>query len=96
MAAHTHKDDEIIFVGIDSVAKIFSKSRIELLMAIIKNSPHSIYKLAKITNRDFKNVRNDVKLLCDIGLIELKESGNARHGLIPVPLFSGIELDWAA
>ncbi|MEK6624386.1 MAG: DUF6516 family protein, partial [Bdellovibrionota bacterium] len=39
-ATHTRKDDEIIFVGIDSVAKIFSKSRIELLMAIIKSSPH--------------------------------------------------------
>jgi predicted transcriptional regulator len=52
--------------------------------------------LAKLLGRDFKNVHTDVKLLADIGLLDLKETGNSRNGLIPLAKFSGIDLDWAA
>lgn len=94
--AHLQKDDEIIFTNLESITKVFSKTRIEILITIIHEKPQSIYELAKILNRDFKNVHSDVKLLAEIGLIKLQESGDARHGLIPIAKFSGIELDLAA
>ncbi len=86
----------VIFTNLESVAKVFSKSRIEILQTIVKEKPHSIYELAKILNRDFKNVHTDVRILNEIGLVELKENENNRTGLTPIALFSGIELDWAA
>lgn len=93
---HIQKDDEIIFGNSETVAKVFSKNRLEILKAIIQHAPNSIYELAKIIERDFSNVYQDVKLLSEIGLIELKDSGDSRNGLIPIAKFSGIELDLAA
>lgn len=94
--SHIQKSDEIIFTSIESVAKVFSKSRIEILMTILQSHPQSIYELAKILDRDFKNVHSDVKLLSEIGLIKLQASGDNRNGLIPIAKFSGIELNLAA
>ena len=41
----------------------------ELLHAIKHNKPKSIYELAKITKREYKNVYDDVELLFRLGLI---------------------------
>ena len=38
-------------------------------------------------DRDFKNVYNDVKLLVEYGLIDLKESG-ARKSAVPMAKYS--------
>jgi len=90
------KDDSVIFLNLDTMAKVLSKARIEILQVIINNKPKSIYEVAKMVDRDFKNVHTDVKLLSDIGLIELKELGDSRKGLKPQAKFSGIELDLVA
>ena len=90
------KNDEIIFTNLETAAKVMSRARIEILQSILKFKPRSIYELAKILEKDFKNVHTDVKFLCDVGLIELHETEDMRNGLRPVARFSGIELDWAA
>ena len=90
------RDDEIIFTSLEAVARVFSKNRMEILRAVIHGKPKSIYELAKIVGKDFKNVHTDVKLLVDVGLVELKEAGDSRNGLIPLSKFSGIDLDLAA
>ncbi|MBC7539411.1 MAG: transcriptional regulator [Bacteriovorax sp.] len=90
------KKDEIIFTSLEAASKVFTKGRMEILQTIMKENPRSIYDLAKILEKDFKNVYTDVKFLSEIGLIELKESKNSKNGLKPVARFSGIELDWAA
>jgi len=90
------KDEDIILTNLETISKVFSKTRMEILRAIIHQKPKSIYELAKWVDRDFKNVHTDVKLLADIGLVELKESKDSRKGLIPLARFSGIELDLAA
>jgi predicted transcriptional regulator len=84
------KGDEIIVTGLDTIAKIFSKTRMEILQTIITQKPKSLYELAKMINRDFKNVHSDV------GLIKLKKTGNSRRGLQPIAKYSGIELDLVA
>ncbi len=90
------KNDEIVVTGFDTIAKIFSKTRMEILQAIITRKPKSIYELAKIVDRDFKNVHSDVQFLNDVGLIKLKETDDSRKGLQPIAKFSGIELDLVA
>ena len=90
------KDDEIIFISMEALARVFTKNRMEILRAVIHEKPQSIYELAKIVGKDFKNVYTDVRLLVDTGLIELKEAGDSRNGLIPLSKFSGIDLDLAA
>src|SRR5262249_12803617 len=89
-------DEEIVFTSLEALARIFSKNRMAILRALIREKPQSIYELAKILNMDFKNVHTDVKLLAEVGLVELKKSGTARNGLIPLSKFSGFDLDLAA
>jgi len=90
------QDDEIIVTGLETIAKIFSKTRMKILQAIITRKPQSIYELAKIVERDFKNVYADVQFLNDVGLIKLKDTGDSRKGLKPIAKYSGIELDLVA
>lgn len=90
------KEEDLIFTSLEAVAKVFSKTRMEILRTIIREKPKSIYELAKQLGRDFKNVYSDIQLLTEIGLVELKESGSSRSGLIPISRFSGIDLDLAA
>ena len=89
----TQHKNVIIINGLNTLSKIFAKRKMEILTAIITNSPKSIYELAKSLGRDFRNVHADVHFLSEIGLIELQESHTSRKGLIPVAKFSGVELD---
>ena len=65
----------ISFPDFESLGRVITGARIELLHAIRISKPKSIQELAKIVERDFKNVYQDVKLLAECGLIELKEGG---------------------
>ena len=85
----------IIFISLESLSKVMTSERLEVLAIILKEKPKSIYALAKLVDRDFKNVHSDVKLLAEIGLIELRSHGK-RESLQPVAKYSGFELDLAA
>jgi predicted transcriptional regulator len=62
------KKDEIIFTSLEAASKVFTKGRMEILQTIMKENPRSIYDLAKILEKDFKNVYTDVKFLCEVGI----------------------------
>lgn len=62
---------EYDFSGISALRQLFSNERARLLSIIKNKQPNSIYQLAKILGRDFKSVRQDVKLLERFGFIEL-------------------------
>src|SRR4051812_36234993 len=74
-ARSIQKPGTIIFTSLEAVAKVLSPARLELLGAILNRSPESIYALAKAVGRDFKNGHSDVKLLAEVGLLELKSTG---------------------
>lgn len=57
------------FSDVNSFRRFFSKKRMELLSAIKHKKPKSVYQLAKILNRQYKNVYDDVELLEELGLI---------------------------
>jgi predicted transcriptional regulator len=89
------KKGVIIFPSVEILGKVLTPMRLELLRAIINENPKSIYALAKVVDRDFKNVHSDVKVLEQVGLITLKASG-ARDSMKPVAKYSGFELDLVA
>lgn len=64
---------------------ILSNEKARLLHICKTKQPESIYKLAKILGRDFKAVRQDIKLLEKFGFIELITSHKqGRERLRPV------------
>ena len=81
----------ISFPDFETLGRVITGARLQLLSAIRLKKPRSIQDLAKIVGRNFKNVYDDVKLLAEFGLIELKESG-PRRAAIPQARFSEIIL----
>ena len=76
---------EYDFAGLETLRKIITKEKARILYTIKNNKPSSIYELAKILGREFKTVREDVKLLERFGFISLviEKKGN-RERLRPV------------
>ena len=89
-------ENEIVFSSPGAFTKILTANRIEILMYLNNHQPNSIYELAKGLNRDFKNVHSDVKKLSEMNLIRLEPSDDNRKGLIPIAIYSGIDLSLAA
>jgi len=58
--------------------QILSNEKARLLHIIKTKKPESIYALAKLLGRDFKAVRQDIRLLEKFGFIELISSH--KHG----------------
>ncbi|WP_461833388.1 HVO_A0114 family putative DNA-binding protein [Desulfothermus sp.] len=89
------KKEAIYFTDIQALRAILTPKRIELLKTIKKYKPQSIYELAKLVNRNFKNVNEDLKLLNSLGLIKLIKSNKARKNSIPVVDYSSIDFKLA-
>lgn len=75
------------FPTFESLGKVITGARLELLSLIRKSKPKSIQELSRIAKRDFKNVYNDIQILAQYGLIELKSNG-ARKAAAPKAKFS--------
>jgi predicted transcriptional regulator len=69
------KREGVFFTDYEAFRKALTPKRLELLHIIKKQKPSSIHQLAKLANRDVKNVHDDVKYLSQVGLVELSESG---------------------
>jgi len=71
--------------GIASLRQLLSNEKARLLHTCRTKQPDSIYKLAKLLGRDFKAVRQDIKILEQFGFIELISSHkHGRERLRPV------------
>ncbi|MBN1115023.1 MAG: hypothetical protein JXA66_06750 [Oligoflexia bacterium] len=92
---NTAKQNVIICSNLKMAEKLFSEPRLEILKTIVSKHPESIKQLARLLQRDFKNVYNDVIFLSDLGLLELVEHG-PQKSLMPVPKYESLELDLAA
>lgn len=66
------------FSSFETMGKIITPARLELLATIRRSKPKSIQELSRIVKRDFKNVYQDVKALAEAGLLELKEQGKGK------------------
>jgi len=90
------KPGVLVFTSLAAAAKVLSPARLELLGAVIKQKPSSIYALAKLLDRDFKNVHSDVRILTEVGLLELSTPTGKREAIIPRAKYTELEFDLAA
>jgi predicted transcriptional regulator len=81
----------ISFPDFETLGRVITGARLQLISVIRAQKPASIQELARLVGRDFKNVYQDVKLLAQFGLIELKERG-PRKAAAPVAKYSELVL----
>src|SRR3989338_48787 len=77
------KKESISFSNIDIMRKVLTNKRLELIRAIKKYKPKSIYQLAKIVKRDSKSVNIDLKILSNLGMVDLKSKEKGRENIVP-------------
>jgi predicted transcriptional regulator len=87
------KHEGIYFEDLDTMRKILTVERLKILKTIKKNSPRSIYELAKLIERDVKNTFDDVQFLAQVGLIKLKKTKNGRAKTTPQVNYDQIVLE---
>jgi predicted transcriptional regulator len=81
------------FSDVKLLRKLLSNEKSRILYALKTKNPKSIYALAKLLSRDFKSVRDDIKLLERFGFIEFhEEKTGKRESLKPVLLIDKLEI----
>lgn len=89
------KQAGVYFENLDTMRKILTEKRLEILHTIKKTHPSSIYKLAKTLNRDINNVIEDLDYLKELGLVELKKAKDGREKTTPQVNYDKIQLEIA-
>lgn len=72
----------VFFVSVEAMRQVLTEPRLTLLHTIRLHHPRSIAKLAKLVGRDFKNVRADVRVLSELGLVESKAGPRLRDAVV--------------
>ena len=72
----TFHERHLAFESWETLARVLTGKRMELLRYVRRNNVTSVRALAKALNRDYSNVHADVRALSDAGLLE-----NSSHGL---------------
>lgn len=84
----------VYFENLEVMRKAITTERLRILKIIKEKHPSSIYELAKLLNRDLKNVSGDVHYLAELGLIELeKAKSNGRAKTMPIVNYDKILLE---
>mgnify|MGYP001613649252 FL=1 len=83
------------FESIDTLRKVLTQKRLELLRVIKEKSPESIYELAKVVDRDLKSVTTDVKVLEEYWLVSLEKSEEGRTKVKPEVSFDKLNIEIA-
>jgi predicted transcriptional regulator len=73
------------FSDVKLLRNLLSNEKSRILYALKTKNPRSIYALAKLLGRDFKSVREDIRVLERFGFIEFhSEKTGKRESLMPV------------
>jgi len=85
--------DEVGFTSIEAARNFLTRERLALMRTIRTRHPDSLYKLAKMVKRDFKNVQEDIGILERHGLVRIsKQPRGKRQVKVPQVLFEEIAL----
>jgi predicted transcriptional regulator len=85
--------DEVGFTSIEAARNFLTRERLALMRTIKTRRPASLYELAKMVKRDFKNVQADIGILERHGLVRIsKEPRGKRKVKVPQVLFEEIAL----
>ena len=72
------KKTAIYFNNLKEMRKVLTEKRLELLKIIKDKKPASVYALARMVNRDIKNVLQDLSYLQELGLVEITETRDKK------------------
>jgi len=75
----------VYFTSLEAARNFLTKERLALLHVIREKRPRSIYELAKMVDRDLKNVQQDVALLERHGLVKFTEKRRGAKSKVLVP-----------
>jgi predicted transcriptional regulator len=67
------------FTSLEAARNFLTRERLGLLHTIRSRHPGSIYELAKMTDRDLKNVQEDVRILEQHGLVRITKQPRGRR-----------------
>lgn len=67
------------FPSIAEMARTLTPKRLELLRLIRRHRPQSARELASLAKRDIKNVSTDLRVLENLGLVEVEEREASRQ-----------------
>jgi predicted transcriptional regulator len=87
------KQEGIYFDSIDAMKAVLTNHRLLILKTIREYKPKSVYELAKILRRDLKNVRQDLRLLSEVGLVIFKETETDKRRIMPEVNYAKILLE---
>jgi predicted transcriptional regulator len=85
-------DDRYVLSLPDETAleRVLRAKNLELVRAIATEEPDSVRELARLVERDIKNVSESVNRLVELGLIELHDAGRAKK---PTVWYDHVEID---
>src|SRR5215831_9254319 len=88
------RQEGVYVTSIEAARNLLTPNRVALLRAVRSGRPGSIYELAKMVDRDLKNVQDDLRILQRHGLIRMSDATRSgkRRVRIPQSLFDQIEL----
>jgi len=82
-------EEILAFENLEALRRVLTSRRISLLRIVRAKKPKTIYALAKLANRAYPNVFQDVKILEELGLIALEEDNN---GLEPIAKYNALKI----
>lgn len=85
--------DEVGFTSIEAARNFLTRERLSLMRTIRNGHPGSLYELAKMVKRDFKNVQEDIRILEKHGLVRIaRQQRGKRKVKVPRVPFEEIAL----
>ena len=75
---------------------LFTEARLQIISILKTKKPKSIYALAKLLKRDFKNVYDDVSFLSQLGILSIEENKKGRKQKRPKLICTQILFEIAA
>jgi predicted transcriptional regulator len=86
------QDAGLYFETVAELRQILTAKRLELLLAIARHRPASVHELAKLIERDYKNVSTDIALLERLGLVKLGAKGGKGGAQVPTVPYDEIQV----
>jgi predicted transcriptional regulator len=80
------------FESLEAVRNFLTEKRLELWRMIRDQEPKSLTELAELVKRNYKDVHQDVAILVEIGLVDLRKPKNSKtRALKPVSIVDRLE-----
>lgn len=67
----------------DTLRRLLTPRRLELIQTVMAATPESISELADLVDRSYPVVHDDVELLADVGVVVMQREGRGKRPVIP-------------